>query len=197
MPEITIEKALAKWKDKHGVDTRGSYGNTFKKLPISKQRHLIIIFLRWMRMVGYEETHFTSTTFANNLAETWTGSAPWASKERKKNAEEAVKSELKNVLLVEEIFSGKRRRKNRAQAQANASAAKKADDDARAAREARAAEKAAKEAEARAARAAPRQEPKEQPVRPDATDTPYDAQEDTVPDEEFLNELKEALNERS
>jgi hypothetical protein len=192
MAEITVDKALRVWRHKYGVDTPGNYGKTFKKLPLSRQRWLIIVFLRWMKMSGYGEDRFTSTSFANELAETWCGSAPWANKERKKNAEQAVRNELLDILMVEEVFTGKRRRKNKAKAEANAKAAKKAEDDAKVAREVQ----AAKEAEVRPARPIPKQEEPKPTVRPDATETPYDSEEeDTVPDEEFLNELKEAAND--
>lgn len=136
-------------------------------------------------MSGYEETRFTSTSFAGQLAETWCGSAPWASKERKKNAEEAVKSELLDVLMVEEVFTGKRRRKNKAKAEANAMALREAEDAAKIAREA-----APKKA------VSAYREPEKQPViRPDVTDAPYDGEESTVLDEEFLKQLREAADE--
>lgn len=109
-----IKTCLRQWRRKRGVKKTGkSYGNEYYTIPIRERRRLIIIFLRWMRMLGLEEERFRKQTFIDELISVCFGDAPAFDERKRKAGHAALKEELEDILDTEGIFNGKRA-KNRA-----------------------------------------------------------------------------------
>jgi hypothetical protein len=113
MESININKALRQWRKKYGKEASSSkYGTVHLRMPLERQRKLIMYFFRWMKMHGYTEpSRFSKQTFKDELANIWLGTAKWTNPESRKNAHEAICEVVDDILAVEGIFEGNRFKK--------------------------------------------------------------------------------------
>ena len=111
MSEISVDDCLRKWRRRYGEERTGkSYGQTYHAIPIKDRRRLLMIFFRWMRLLGQEKERFTRASFMAELIPICFGSAPAFDEKKRRHGHEALKEEVKDILAVEGIFDGKKAR---------------------------------------------------------------------------------------
>lgn len=108
---VDIKECLRLWRRKYGEEKVGkSYGQTYFSIPIKDRRHLLIIFLRWMKMKGLEKENFKNkSSFLKDLIDICFGSAPAFNKEKREQGHRALKEELEDVIDTE-VFCKKKSR---------------------------------------------------------------------------------------
>lgn len=72
-----------------------------------------MVFLRWMRMLGFTEERFRKTTFQDELIDVCFGNAPAFDEKRRKAGHAALREELEDILDTEGVFKGKRTKNKR------------------------------------------------------------------------------------
>lgn len=114
MVEVDIKTCLRQWRRKYGEEKTGkAHGQTYWRIPIQSRRHLLVIFLRWMKMLGVEQERFTKVSFQNELIDICFGTAPAFDEKKRKGGHQALREELEDILATEGIFDGKRRKNNK------------------------------------------------------------------------------------
>lgn len=104
MPDVNVKECLAIWREKYGEDRVPRSGVPYKAIPQGLREELLIIFLRWMRMLGLTKEYFEGSNFKTQFVDTCVGKATWSNKDSKDKAKFAVLDQLEKVLMVRPPF---------------------------------------------------------------------------------------------
>lgn len=102
---VDVKECLRRWRRKYGEQKEGKgYGNIYYSIRIDERRHLLIIFLRWMKMLGCEKEEFKTSSFRKHLIDICFGGAPVFDEKKRELGHLALQEELEDVLAVEKPF---------------------------------------------------------------------------------------------